>query len=88
MATRLEELLKKPVTFLTDCVGKDVEKACSRLSTSNLTTRTVVAHGLEPCFDLLVSRAFRLCFEAWASRSVAVGGFGDVVALCEPFLRP
>ena len=28
VATRLEELLKKPVTFLTDCVGKDVEKAC------------------------------------------------------------
>jgi phosphoglycerate kinase len=29
VATRLEELLKKPVTFLPDCVGKDTEKACA-----------------------------------------------------------
>jgi phosphoglycerate kinase len=28
VATRLEELLKKPVTFLSDCSGPDVEKAC------------------------------------------------------------
>jgi phosphoglycerate kinase len=29
VATRLEELLKKPVTFLSDCVGPEVEKACA-----------------------------------------------------------
>ncbi|KAI8071571.1 3-phosphoglycerate kinase [Gongronella butleri] len=28
VATRLEELLKKPVTFLNDCVGPEVEKEC------------------------------------------------------------
>eukprot|EP00040_Diaphanoeca_grandis_P021897 m.117024 g.117024 ORF g.117024 m.117024 type:complete len:420 (+) comp28552_c0_seq1:91-1350(+) len=29
VSTRLSELLKKPVTFLDDCVGDEVEKACS-----------------------------------------------------------
>lgn len=29
VAARLGELLKKPVTFLNDCVGPDVEKACA-----------------------------------------------------------
>jgi phosphoglycerate kinase len=32
VATRLEELLGKPVTFLQECVGSEVEAACSKLS--------------------------------------------------------
>jgi phosphoglycerate kinase len=31
VAKRLEELLKRPVTFLDDCVGEKVERACSDL---------------------------------------------------------
>lgn len=32
VAAKLQELLGKPVTFLTDCVGADVESACSDLA--------------------------------------------------------
>lgn len=32
VATALEELLKRPVTFLTDCVGPEVEAACAKLA--------------------------------------------------------
>ncbi len=31
VAAKLQELLGRPVTFLTDCVGPDVEKACASL---------------------------------------------------------
>ena len=32
VATALEDLLKRPVTFLPDCVGADVEAACAKLA--------------------------------------------------------
>jgi phosphoglycerate kinase len=32
VATALEELLKRPVTFLPDCVGAEVEAACAKLA--------------------------------------------------------
>jgi phosphoglycerate kinase len=32
VATALEELLKRPVTFLSDCVGAEVEAACAKLA--------------------------------------------------------
>ena len=32
VATALEELLKRPVTFLSDCVGPEVEAACAKLT--------------------------------------------------------
>merc|ERR1719321_920919 len=36
VAARLEELLKKTVTFLSDCVGSDVEKACADPATGSV----------------------------------------------------
>jgi len=36
VATRLEELIKKPVTFLDDCVGDAVEKACADPATGSI----------------------------------------------------
>ncbi|HSC79352.1 MAG TPA: phosphoglycerate kinase [Chitinolyticbacter sp.] len=36
VAKRLEELLGKPVTFLSDCVGAEVEAACAKLTASQV----------------------------------------------------